>query len=428
MYANSEGSQGGYNGNRSNRGRGGRSNWRGRGRGRGSFQQQREAWKQSNGQERDISHITCFSCDKLGHYATDCPEKLLKLQETAEKKTDDTHEADELMMHEVVYLNENKVNPTFFDSDLDMKNIWYLDNGASNHMSGNRMFFTKIDETILGKVRFGDDSRIDIRGKGSIQFIFGKGEKKILHNVYYIPGLKSNIISLGQATETGCEVRMKGDMLMLFDRLGGMMLKTTRSKNRLYKVSLQVHENPECLLIKPSESSRWHARMGHVNTETMKTMIKKKLVTGLPSIDVEKETCRSCLLGKQTRKPFPQATTFRASRPLELVHGDLCGPITPSTPSQKRYVFVLIDDYSRYMWTILIREKSEAFGKFKHFKAVAEQETKEVIKTFRTDRGGEFMSQEFQDYCSKNGIQRHLTAPYSPQQNGVVERRNRTLL
>ena len=137
------------------------------------------------------------------------------------------------MMHEVVYLNEKKVNPTFYDSDLDMKNIWYLDNGASNHMSGNRMFFIKIYETILRKVRFGDDSRINIRGKGSIQFIFGGGEKKIMHIVYYIPGLKSNIISLGQATEAGCEVRMKGDMLMLFDRLGGLMVKTTRSKNRL---------------------------------------------------------------------------------------------------------------------------------------------------------------------------------------------------
>ena len=151
-------------------------------------------------------------------------------------------------------------------------------------------------------------------------------------------------------------------------------------------------------------------------------MIKNKLVTGLPSIDIEKETCRSCLLGKQTRKSLPQATTFRASCPLELVHGELCGPITPSTPSQKRYVFVLIDDHSRYMWTILIQEKSETFDKFKHFKVVTEQETREVLKTFRTDRVGEFMSQKFQDYCNKNGIQRHLTAPYSPQQNGVVER------
>lgn len=80
------------------------------------------------------------------------------------------------------------------------------------------------------------------------------------------------------------------------------------------------------------------------------------------------------------------------------------------------------------MWTILLGEKSEAFEKFKRFKTLVEQETKTEIKTFRTDRGGEFTSYEFQAYCDKNGIKRHLTAPYSPQQNGVLERRNRTLL
>ena len=163
MYANAESQQGSYNsyGGRGTRGRGGR--------GRGNFHTQRDAYRQSNGhnhgQERDISHITCFSRDKRGHYATDCPDKLLKLQETAENKTDDTEEANKLMMHEVVYLNEKKVNPIVFETELDMKNIWYLDNGASNHMSGNRVFFVNLDETITGKVRFGDDSRIDILGK-----------------------------------------------------------------------------------------------------------------------------------------------------------------------------------------------------------------------------------------------------------------------
>ena len=113
---------------------------------------------------------------------------------------------------------------------------------------------------------------------------------------------------------------------------------------------------------------------------------------------------------------------------LELVHGDLCGPITPSTSARNRYIFVLIDDHFRYMWTILLREKSDAFEKFKNFKVMVEQETKQSIKTFRTDRGGEFTSSEFNVFCEESGIHRHLTALYTPQQNGVVERRNRTLL
>ena len=125
---------------------------------------------------------------------------------------------------------------------------------------------------------------------------------------------------------------------------------------------------------------------------------------------------------------FPQATTYRATKMLELIHGDLCGPITPSTSAGNRYIFVLIDDYSRYMWTILLKEKGDAFCKFKNFKAMVEGETGEKIQTFRTDRGGEFLSIEFNSFCEKFGIKRHLTAPYTPQQNGVVERRNRTMM
>lgn len=111
-----------------------------------------------------------------------------------------------------------------------------------------------------------------------------------------------------------------------------------------------------------------------------------------------------------------------------MVHGDLCGPISPTTAAGNKYVFVLIDNHSRYMWTILLQNKSEAFEKFQRFNALIEAEAKTKIKMFRTDRGGEFMSKKFQSFRDNSGIIRHFTAPYSPQQNRVVERRNRTLM
>ena len=157
-------------------------------------------------------------------------------------------------------------------------------------------------------------------------------------------------------------------------------------------------------------------------------MIQKELVIGIPKLSVEKELCGSCLLGKQAKKVFPKATTYRASETLELLHGDLCGPIRPNTPAGKKYIIVVIDDHTRYMWSMLLKEKSEAFEKFKRLRKTVEQETGKKIITFRTDKGGEFVSKEFNDYCESVGIRRHLTAPYTPQQNVVVERRNRTLM
>ncbi|XP_013665386.3 uncharacterized protein LOC106369826 [Brassica napus] len=188
MYSNSkpQNRNGGYRG----RGRGGRYYNRGRGRGRSSY------WDR-----RDSSKVTCYRCDKLGHFAAMCHDRLHKLQETIEGKDgDDIQEAEGLMMHEIVYLNERNVKPKEFESSKVGEKIWYLDNGASNHMTGNLSYFNNIDNTISGKVRFGDDSKIDIKERGSICFISQDGKKKNLADVYYIPALKSNIISLGQAT------------------------------------------------------------------------------------------------------------------------------------------------------------------------------------------------------------------------------------
>ena len=126
--------------------------------------------------------------------------------------------------------------------------------------------------------------------------------------------------------------------------------------------------------------------------------------------------------------PFPRTTNYHAKESLDLIHGDLCGPISSMTYGDNRYFMLLVDDFSRFMWEFLLKNKNETRVVFKKFKISVEVEKGKKIKSFRTDRGGEFVSTTFKDYDENEDMKRFLTAPSSPQQNGGVERRNRTVV
>ena len=152
------------------------------------------------------------------------------------------------------------------------------------------------------------------------------------------------------------------------------------------------------------------------------------MVRGMPHIKHAGELCDSCLVGKQRRLPFLKAAMYPTVDALELIHGDLCGPITPATNGGRRYFLLLIDDCSRYMWLQLLTSKDEAAVAIKKFKTRAEAESGKKLRVLRTDRGGEFTSVEFATYRTGQGVGQHHTAPYSPQQDGVVERQNQTVV
>ncbi|GKD97779.1 zinc finger, CCHC-type containing protein [Tanacetum coccineum] len=124
----------------------------------------------------------------------------------------------------------------------------------------------------------------------------------------------------------------------------------------------------------------WHVRMGHINFNSMKFMAKKKLIEGMPKLNIPPQPCEGCLVGKQTRNPFPTHTSYIAKKRLELIHGDLCGPVSPPTPSGNRYFMLLVDDYSRVMWVYLLKTKDEALQVFKNFKGKVEVEIGEKMK------------------------------------------------
>ncbi|XP_076960868.1 uncharacterized protein LOC143637340 [Bidens hawaiensis] len=202
-----------------------------RGRGRDTGGQGSYLTEERVRERKDLSQIKCFRCDEIGHFASSCPERRQENQEANLTKTNEPADRDlvgYLNLHEAVYLNEERVNPKRLEAEKVEKDTWYLDNGASNHMTGNQSYFSELNKNITGKVKFGDGSCVDICGKGKILLKLKTGGDRVLSDVYFIPSLKDNIISLGQATENGCNVHMKEDYLLLYNDEGKLMMKAFR--------------------------------------------------------------------------------------------------------------------------------------------------------------------------------------------------------
>jgi len=132
--------------------------------------------------------------------------------------------------------------------------------------------------------------------------------------------------------------------------------------------------------------------------------------------------------GKHQRTSFPKDGATRASQLLEIVHADVCGPMKTTSHGGARYFLTFIDDFSNKTHVYLLKAKGEAFEKFKQYKALVDNEIGHKIKVLRSDNGGEFVSKKFDAFLTECGIQRQTSAPYSPQQNGVAERANRTIM
>ena len=224
--------------------------------------------------------------------------------------------------------------------------------------------------------------------------------------------------------DQGCKTSLSNGFLTIHDRVGRLLTKTKKTSGNMYKMKFDINER--CNLIKEEEIEGL-LRVCHQSFYTLQEMIRGNLVKGLPQFRNPNEVCAHCISGKHSRASF-LSPSYRALSVLELLHMDICGPISPQTIGGKRYFLLIVDDYSRCMWVALLKEKSEALEQFKRFKLMVEAEKGVKMKSIRSDRGGEFTSDEFKELCDKSGIKKQLTAPYTPQQNGVVERKNRTVM
>nr|GEX73234.1 zinc finger, CCHC-type [Tanacetum cinerariifolium] len=188
----------------------------------------------------DTSKLQCYQCKKIGHIAHNCPQRT-KANEQSNLVEEDLEPTllmaileDSDVRNQVKEVKEQKVSLHKEDvgyKETNMDSLWYLDNGASNHMTGVREHFKELDEKVSGKERFGDGSYIEIKGKDSILIECDDEKQRIISHVFYIPSLKSNLLSLGQFTEIGCKVVMEDDELRLYDMDNKIFMKVTRQRN-----------------------------------------------------------------------------------------------------------------------------------------------------------------------------------------------------
>ncbi|MCO5564735.1 hypothetical protein L7F22_018403 [Adiantum nelumboides] len=291
--------------------------------------------------------------------------------------------------------------------------IWYFDSGASRHITSRKDLLCSLDAAPAGKkVTCANNASYPIKGVGKILITISDGSDLCLPDVLYVPGIKKNLLSVSSLAKNGLRVIFEDDRCIVRDRENGYSLITTETKTQAMQ-----------------DAELWHARFGHVGYGSLMTLQPHNMVHDLSLLEMPpRHVCEGCVLGKMHRFAFSQDGYVRATRKLQFVHSDVCGPMRTPSVGNSLYFVTFIDDFSRFCWVYPLKAKSHVFAIFQHFVSMVENETGCKVQTLCTDRGGEYMSGAFKDFLGKKGIKHQCTMPYTPQQNGVAERKNRSLM
>ncbi|GJS82661.1 retrovirus-related pol polyprotein from transposon TNT 1-94 [Tanacetum coccineum] len=254
----------------------------------------------------------------------------------------------------------------------------------------------------------------------------------VISRVYYVEGLGHNLFSVGQFCDSDLEIAFRKHSCFVRDMNGVDLLKGSRSTN-LYTISIDdmMKSSPVCLLSKASKikSWLWHRRLNHLNFGTINDLARKDLVRGLPRLKFEKDhLCSACQLRKSKKYSHKPKTENTNMEVLHTLHMDLCGPIRVQSINGKKYILVIMDDYLRFIWVKFLRSKDETPEFVINFLKQIQVGLNKIVRYIRTDNGTEFVNQVMSKYYEGVGIFHQKSVPRTPQQNGVVERRNHTLV
>ena len=366
----------------------------------------------------------CWTCGEVGHIQRFCSKQKAKTEHGAKMSNEDDVKS------------SDDTEGAFPASTKVPQEKWLVDSGASSHMTPDRKYFTEYRSfSTPERVGLGDGRVVEAVGVGNIRmnmsFKVSNSKRAVMYDVLHVPKLACNLFSVRAAAKRGNTVKF-GQSRCWIRRRNGSLDGVGTLVGKLYHL--------ECEPLVPEESAAtvsenvpdidlWHQRLGHLNGKQLNALVGKGLVSGVKVPSISKLSfCEGCVEGKMQRKPFKSVAHQQSKEKLELIHSDVCGPLQVESVGGSRYFVTFIDDYSHCVAVYFLKHKSEVLDKFKQFAAMVMNECDKPIKKLRTDNGGEYVSKEFQDYLLSKGIEHQLTIPHTPQQNGVAERQNRTLM
>lgn len=370
----------------------------------------------------------CFSCGSSEHWKNQCPAKK------DESKSNDAKPTKSKAFLGVILNNESNDQALMSNAldEIDKRDAWYHDSGASSHMCKERSWF--VNFTVLENgpdVTLANGDVMRATGKGDINILSFDGNKwikKTMKGVLHSPKLFANLFSSTKAMDNGHEFHSNKVRCELLDE-GCTVLVGVRDGS-LYRMLIKVikpsHTNDKSfanLAVKESSLRVWHERLGHQHLAHVRRFLNSNEI----KFADENFDCDGCAYGKQHRLSF-ELRNEKSTACGEIIHVDVCGPMEVNTLQGRRYFVLFKDDFSHYRFVFFLKNKSEVVEKMGYVINMTEKQFGHPIKAIQTDNGTEFINEETNNLLQKRGIRHRRSVAYTPEQNGCIERENRTIM